>query len=59
MPLIDDVHFVSYNEIEKIEEMVNNSESDIGTIIAEPIQGETGIIVPPDDFLKKLRAYLH
>jgi LysW-gamma-L-lysine/LysW-L-ornithine aminotransferase len=55
LPLIDGVHFFSYSEIEKIEEMVNKSESDIGTIIAEPIQGETGIIVPPADFLKKLR----
>ena len=55
LPLIDGVHFFSYSEIEKIEEMVNKSESEIGTIIAEPIQGETGIIVPPADFLKKLR----
>jgi acetylornithine/LysW-gamma-L-lysine aminotransferase len=55
LPLIAGVHFFSYNEIEKIEEMVNKPNSDIGTIIAEPIQGETGIIVPPADFLKKLR----
>jgi acetylornithine/LysW-gamma-L-lysine aminotransferase len=55
LPLFNDIHFFSYSEIEKIEEMVNKPDSTIGTIIAEPIQGETGIIVPPADFLKKLR----
>ena len=41
--------------MEKIEELVNNPSNKIGTIIAEPIQGETGIIVPPVGFLKTLR----
>jgi acetylornithine/LysW-gamma-L-lysine aminotransferase len=30
-------------------------DSSIGTVIIEPIQGETGIIVPSDDFLQKVR----
>ncbi len=55
LPLLDGVKFSSYNELEKIEELVTNHGNNIGTIIAEPIQGETGIIVPPTDFLKKLR----
>lgn len=55
LPLLDGVKFSSYNELEKIEELVTNHGNNIGTIIAEPIQGETGIIVPPIDFLKKLR----
>jgi LysW-gamma-L-lysine/LysW-L-ornithine aminotransferase len=55
LPLLDGVKFSSYNELEKIEELVTNHGNNIGTIIAEPIQGETGIIVPPTDFLRKLR----
>lgn len=55
LPLLDDVHFFSYSDIEKIEEIVSNSNNTIGSIIVEPIQGETGIVVPPSNFLKKLR----
>ncbi len=55
LPLLDNVHFVSYHDFEKIEELLNNPNNNIGTIIAEPIQGETGIIVPPQDFLNKIR----
>jgi acetylornithine/LysW-gamma-L-lysine aminotransferase len=55
LPLLAGVKFCSYNELQKIEELVANPSNNIGAIIAEPIQGETGIIVPPIDFLKKLR----
>jgi LysW-gamma-L-lysine/LysW-L-ornithine aminotransferase len=57
LPLLDDVNFISYNEVDKVEELVNTPSNKIGTIIAEPIQGETGIIVPPAGFLKKLRHF--
>ncbi|MGN6623568.1 MAG: aspartate aminotransferase family protein [Candidatus Nitrosocosmicus sp.] len=55
LPLLNGVHFFSYNDIEKLEEMICDAKNNIGTIIAEPIQGETGIIIPPLNFLKKLR----
>jgi acetylornithine/LysW-gamma-L-lysine aminotransferase len=55
LPLLDGIKFCSYYELPKIEELVANPSNNIGAIIAEPIQGETGIIVPPIDFLKKLR----
>ncbi|MER5176584.1 MAG: aspartate aminotransferase family protein [Candidatus Nitrosocosmicus sp.] len=55
LPLLSGVNFVSYNELEKIEDLVKNPGNKIGTIIVEPIQGETGIIVPPDGFLQNLR----
>ena len=51
-PLLEGVKFVPYNNPAKVEESLDNS---IGTIIVEPIQGETGIIVPSDDFLQKVR----
>jgi LysW-gamma-L-lysine/LysW-L-ornithine aminotransferase len=52
MPLLDGVKFVSYNDSSKIEEAIDD---DTGTLILEPIQGETGIIVPPDGLLQNIR----
>jgi acetylornithine/LysW-gamma-L-lysine aminotransferase len=56
MPLLDGVDFISYSDLERLDDILNNPNNDIGTIIVEPIQGETGIIVPPEGFLKKIRA---
>ncbi|MFL6510285.1 MAG: aspartate aminotransferase family protein [Nitrososphaera sp.] len=52
MPLLDGVKFVSYSEPASLEEAIDHT---IGTVIVEPIQGETGIIVPPDNLLPKIR----
>ena len=52
MPLLEGVKFVSYSDPSMIEEAIDDS---IGSVILEPIQGETGIIVPPDDLLPKIR----
>ncbi|MEO9362383.1 MAG: aminotransferase class III-fold pyridoxal phosphate-dependent enzyme, partial [Nitrososphaera sp.] len=52
MPLLDGVKFVPYGEPAKLEEAIDDT---TGAIILEPIQGETGIIVPPDDLIPKIR----
>jgi acetylornithine/LysW-gamma-L-lysine aminotransferase len=52
MPLLDGVKFVPYSDPSMLEEAVDDT---IGSIIVEPIQGETGIIVPPNDLLPKIR----
>jgi LysW-gamma-L-lysine/LysW-L-ornithine aminotransferase len=52
MPLLDGVKFVPYSDPSMVEEVVDDT---IGSVILEPIQGETGIIVPPDDLLPKIR----
>jgi [amino-group carrier protein]-gamma-(L-lysyl/L-ornithyl)-L-glutamate aminotransferase len=52
MPLMDGVKFVPYSDPSMLEEVIDNT---IGCVIVEPIQGETGIIVPPDDLLPKIR----
>jgi LysW-gamma-L-lysine/LysW-L-ornithine aminotransferase len=52
MPLMDGVKFVSYSDPSTLEAAVDNT---TGTVILEPIQGETGIIVPPDDLLPRIR----
>jgi acetylornithine/LysW-gamma-L-lysine aminotransferase len=52
MPLLDGVKFVPYSDPSRLEELIDDT---IGSVIVEPIQGETGIIVPPDDLLPKIR----
>jgi LysW-gamma-L-lysine/LysW-L-ornithine aminotransferase len=55
LPLLDNMQFIAYSESDKIPEIVTKSNKKIGTVIVEPIQGETGIIMPPPGFLKKIR----
>ena len=51
-PLVPEIKHVPYGNIEKLKENIN-----VGTaaVIVEPIQGESGIKVPPEGFLKELR----
>jgi acetylornithine/LysW-gamma-L-lysine aminotransferase len=55
LPLLDNMQFIAYSESDTIPEIVTKSNKKIGTVIVEPIQGETGIIMPPSGFLKKIR----
>ena len=50
-PLLEGVKFVPYTSSD-IEQAVDET---IGTIIIEPIQGETGIILPPEGLLRHIR----
>ena len=52
MPLLSGVKFVPYNDSSKLEGAIDD---DTGTVILEPIQGETGIIVPPDGLIQRIR----
>jgi LysW-gamma-L-lysine/LysW-L-ornithine aminotransferase len=52
MPLLADVKFVPYNDPSKLEEAIDNN---TGTVILEPIQGETGIIIPRDGLIQEIR----
>jgi len=51
-PLLQGVKFVPYADPSKVEDAIDET---IGTVIVEPIQGETGIIVPPDNVIKNIR----
>jgi len=51
-PLVDKVSFSPYGDIDGLQ---NTIDDDTAFIILEPIQGESGIHVPPDGFLQKVR----
>lgn len=52
-PLVSDFIHVPYNDIEAMQAHADNP--DVVAILIEPIQGEAGIIVPDDGYLKALR----
>ncbi|MFA6333464.1 MAG: acetylornithine/succinylornithine family transaminase [Methanoregula sp.] len=51
-PLGLPVTFVDYGDLEGVKKAVD---SDTAGIIVEPIQGEAGVIIPPDSFFKGIR----
>ncbi|MEM3383115.1 MAG: aspartate aminotransferase family protein [Nitrososphaerales archaeon] len=52
LPLLPDVKFAPFGEVEKVKNAITEK---TGAIIVEPIQGESGIYVAPDGFLKEIR----
>jgi len=52
MPLVPEIKFAPFGDAEKVREAITEK---TGAIIVEPIQGESGIYVAPDGFLKELR----
>ncbi|MDQ3812999.1 MAG: aspartate aminotransferase family protein [Armatimonadota bacterium] len=53
VPLIPDCIQVPFNDIAALENAVDGT---VAAVILEPIQGEGGIIVPDDDYLRVARA---
>jgi acetylornithine aminotransferase len=53
-PLVQGFIRAPYNNIEAIENIAGNS-NNVVAIMVEPIQGESGIVVPDSDYLNKLR----
>ena len=51
-PLVEKVSFSSYGNIDELRTTID---SDTAFVILEPIQGESGIHVPPDRFLQDVR----
>lgn len=58
LPLLEGVRFVPYGCACAVEDELKAAQSvgdDIAAVIIEPVQGEAGAIVPPPDFLPRLR----
>ncbi|MEW5705943.1 MAG: aminotransferase class III-fold pyridoxal phosphate-dependent enzyme [Actinomycetota bacterium] len=51
-PLVPDIYHVPYGDIDAMKEAVN---SETAAVILEPIQGEGGVICPPDGYLSAVR----
>lgn len=57
-PLLQDVYFVKFGDADEVEWQLKKARDvglDIAAVVAEPIQGEAGAIVPPDDYWPRLR----
>lgn len=52
MPLLDGASFVKFGDTSALQNVID---SDTGMIILEPIQGESGIHMPPNNFLAEVR----
>ena len=51
-PLLDHIKFVPYGNARKLTDSIDDK---TGTVILEPVQGESGIIVPPPGFIQEVR----
>lgn len=51
-PLLGGIKFVPFGDAGKVQEAIDDT---IGAVIVEPVQGESGIHVAPDGYLKQLR----
>jgi acetylornithine/LysW-gamma-L-lysine aminotransferase len=51
-PLLDYIKFVPYGNARKL---IDSIDDKTGTVILEPVQGESGIIVPPPGFIQEVR----
>lgn len=54
-PFVEGVLKVPYNDSAAFEQLLE-TDKNIAGFIVEPIQGEAGIIVPDEDYLKKIKA---
>ncbi|MGA8916524.1 MAG: aspartate aminotransferase family protein [Nitrososphaeraceae archaeon] len=52
VPLLDHIKFIPYGNVDSLIDAIDDK---TGTVILEPIQGETGVILPPDGFLNSVR----
>lgn len=52
-PLVEGFEFAPYGTIEPVMEIIR--QNDICAVLVEPIQGENGVILPPENYLGNLR----
>jgi len=58
LPILPDCYHVPYGDADYIESVLKSADevgNDIAGVILEPIQGEGGINVPPDDYFPRVR----
>lgn len=58
LPLLDGVRHVPFGDADAVEQVLAAAKvvgDDIAAVVAEPVQGEAGAVVPPDDYWPSLR----
>ncbi len=58
LPLLPGIHFVEFGDAEAVEDELYKADATgkgVAGVIMEPVQGEAGAIVPPDDFWPRIR----
>lgn len=59
LPMVQQVQHVEYGNSEDMRKAIKNLKAvgeEVAGVILEPIQGEGGIIIPPEGYLKEVRA---
>ncbi len=58
LPLLEGIHQVPFGDADAVEQVLANARQvgdGIAGVVVEPIQGEAGAVVPPDDYWPRLR----
>lgn len=58
LPLLEGIHHVPFGDADAVERTLETARQvgdDIAAVVAEPIQGEAGAMVPPDEYWPRLR----
>jgi acetylornithine/N-succinyldiaminopimelate aminotransferase len=53
-PMVPGFKAITYGKIEALEKALKDEK--VCAVILEPIQGENGVVLPPDNYLKKVRS---
>ena len=54
-PFVPGIEWVPFNDIDALDALFQNKGDRIAAFLVEPIQGEAGVIVPKDDYWKKVK----
>jgi len=58
LPLLPNVQHVPFGDADCLRKVIDSSftvGNEIAAVILEPIQGEAGVVIPPDDYLPRVR----
>lgn len=54
-PLLPGIEIVPYGDADALEAAIEDNAGDTAAFIVEPIQGEAGIVIPPEGFLRRAK----
>ncbi len=57
--MVKDTLIVQYNDIQSVEELFQQNEGQIATVVIEGVPGNMGVVLPQNDFLKQLKKLVN